>query len=613
MSSTPSKLTLLLPTTPYVLAYSLPLLLLSVLLTFAGTFLTIDRSRSFTPRSDASNYSSLPGAFDSPKKKRRFSWLLEGGIGGLASGYAFGLHLSTLLVLLIPATSSSAALSSKSFVAVWILSCIVTTFLSGRYSEYIRRHNNSTLFSLSLCVILHPSLTPRVIFTTVITILLTILVLISTVIPRLSTLLLHPLLRLSTASTGAFGLVLSIALLAKPQVDPWANIWERLWVQDGDGWGSGKEQGMSAAWGVFLNVGMIADWALHRWLGECPDERWDSYLATYTSNLPNQADRAGTFQPLTGFWDRWFPSSSAPLYHPSKDIIFPSDSDMKKTIPLTLHDLPQSTSPLKIKRSSTTTKGGDDANFVSSPLTFLKKSRSNKNVRVSRNTKGRKPVRFGAINEMSSDSDSDIDEKPSPSLSNPPSRPSLSYSTSSTPTLVEGRLGPGKQRAPYPYPYPHELDYDEELAKLKSQKLRFGETEGVLDYSDYEEEEDLTVQKYEGEGGERNKGKEEGWSPGFLRRLQASSPPMSMPMPGAVPVPATPSLIKAVDRIAVARKEAYRARSPPVVVPGSHRESVAVAEESDDEGDRDGHERVRQQRAPRWEEFWREVRTKAQS
>lgn len=90
MSQTPSKLTPLLPTTPYVLAYTLPLLLLSVLLTFAGTFLTIDRSRSFTPRSDASSYSSLPGAFDHPKKKRRFSWLLDGGIGGLASGYAFG-------------------------------------------------------------------------------------------------------------------------------------------------------------------------------------------------------------------------------------------------------------------------------------------------------------------------------------------------------------------------------------------------------------------------------------------------------------------------------------------------------------------------------------------
>ena len=273
---------------------------------------------------------------------------------------------------------------------------------------------------------------------------------------------------------------------------------------------------------------------------------------------------------------------------------------MKKTIPLTLHDLPQSTSPLKLKRSSTTTKGGEDANFVSPPLTFLKKSRSNKKVRITGKTKGRKPVRFGAIDEMSSDSDSDLDEKPS--LSNPPSRPSLSYSTSSTPTLVEGRLGPGKQRAPYPYP--HELDYDEELAKLKTRKLRFGETEQVLDYSDYEEEEDLTVQNYEGE--ERDKEEEEGWSPGFLRRHQPSSPPTFMSMPGAVPIPATPSLIKAVDRIAVARREAYGARSPPVVS-GSRQESVAEGKVMGSD------EVVRQQRAPRWEEFWREVRTKAQS
>ena len=293
------------------------------------------------------------------------------------------------------------------------------------------------------------------------------------------------------------------------------------------------------------------------------------------------------------------PSSSAPLYHPSKDIIFPSDNDMKKTIPFTLHDLPQCTSPLKLKRSSTTAKGGEDANFVSPPLTFLQKSRSHKKVG---NTRGRKPVKFGAIDEMSSDSDSDLDEKPS--LSNPPSRPSLSYSTSSTPTLVDGRLGPGKPRASYPYP--HELNYDEELAKLKTQKLRFRETEQVLDYSDYEEE-DLTVQNYNGE--ERDK--EEGWSPGFLRRHQPTSPLTSMSMSGTVPIPATPSLIKAVDRIAVARREAYGARSPPVV-PGSRQESLAEGQVMGSDDDGDG-QRVRQERAPRWEEFWREVRTKAQS
>jgi len=77
-------LTTLLPTTPYLLAYSLPLLFLSLLLTFAGAFLTLDRSRSFPPRYDA-----IPSAFDRPKNTK-LSWLLEGGIGGLAAGYAFG-------------------------------------------------------------------------------------------------------------------------------------------------------------------------------------------------------------------------------------------------------------------------------------------------------------------------------------------------------------------------------------------------------------------------------------------------------------------------------------------------------------------------------------------
>jgi hypothetical protein len=78
------ELLALLPSPAYVLSYSLPLLLLSIVLTFAGAFLTLDRSRSFAPRYDA-----LPGGFD-PRGKKKFHWLLEGGVGGLASGYVFG-------------------------------------------------------------------------------------------------------------------------------------------------------------------------------------------------------------------------------------------------------------------------------------------------------------------------------------------------------------------------------------------------------------------------------------------------------------------------------------------------------------------------------------------
>jgi hypothetical protein len=84
-NTTISSLTNLLPTTSYILIYTLPLLFVSTLLTFAGTFLTLDRTRSFPPR-----YDTIPGSFSPSAKKASFIFLLEGGIGGLAAGYTFG-------------------------------------------------------------------------------------------------------------------------------------------------------------------------------------------------------------------------------------------------------------------------------------------------------------------------------------------------------------------------------------------------------------------------------------------------------------------------------------------------------------------------------------------
>jgi hypothetical protein len=74
----------LLPSPSYMLSYCLPLLLISIILTFAGAFLTLDRTRSFPPRYDA-----IPGTFDT-RKVKKFHWSLQGGVGGLAIGYAFG-------------------------------------------------------------------------------------------------------------------------------------------------------------------------------------------------------------------------------------------------------------------------------------------------------------------------------------------------------------------------------------------------------------------------------------------------------------------------------------------------------------------------------------------
>lgn len=78
----------LLPTTSFALAYTLPLLFVSILLTFTGAFLTLDRTRVFPP--------DVPSRRIPQSDKHAFlssvSWalFLRGGLGGLCLGYAFG-------------------------------------------------------------------------------------------------------------------------------------------------------------------------------------------------------------------------------------------------------------------------------------------------------------------------------------------------------------------------------------------------------------------------------------------------------------------------------------------------------------------------------------------
>lgn len=127
----------------------------------------------------------------------------------------------------------------------------------------------SSTFSLALSVILHPPLLTRIILSAIILPSITLLTLLP--LPRFQ----HGALRFALSSTGAFGVVLSISLLAG--VDSWSDVWERLWVPDGPIvgfglWGSGKEKGLSAAFCFLLSFGMICDWILRRRFGENPDQ-----------------------------------------------------------------------------------------------------------------------------------------------------------------------------------------------------------------------------------------------------------------------------------------------------------------------------------------------------
>ncbi|KAF8897480.1 hypothetical protein BD779DRAFT_1667454 [Infundibulicybe gibba] len=555
-------LTTLLSSTPFLLAYALPLLLLSIMLTFSGAFFILDRSRSFPPRYDA-----IPGAFNSPKK---FKWLLEGGFGGLATGYTFGLHFSTFLALLVPTISTSAPLSSGAFTAVWLISCAVTTFLAGRWKYCALAFSGisgGALFSLSVSVIIHPSRITRIVLIAILTPILTILVLLPL---RFQ----HASLRFASASTGAFGLVLTIALMS--HIPAWANVWERLWLADGETWGTPKEKGLSAAFCIFLCMGMMCDWLLRRRFGECPDEKWDSYLATYAANLPNSADRAGTFQPPTSFWERFFNKAPHPSPGLTKDIVFPTNADMKSTPKLT--------------------SGADLAPpvfaFQRSPG-FLKKGKSQSQTRLHALSNSRKPreaIKFRpGDGNLSSDSEDD-DTLNSSSQDGSGSgkrrvRPWLlnqkASVTSATPTLVDEAQENGRAEL---------VDYDTEIERLKKSH-KIGDE--IPDYSDYEE--DLTSTSFQ-------KNERDIWSPGFMKRQRSND--LISPMgalhpdispPGAVPV--TPSLIKALDRIAIAQKDAFGIPPENDGLPSVEKHSPLVEN--------------RYYKAPAWDGFWRDVSERA--
>lgn len=146
--------------------------------------------------------------------------------------------------------------------------------------------------ALAFSIAAHPALRSRIILTAIFLPSFTVSLLLFAVLPasRLTTLMMHALLRFCTASTGAFGIVVSIALLMRPQEEGWANAWERLWMAASPvgpsgqiWWGSSQEQGLSAGYAVFLFAGVAVDWALRKWIGECPDEvgRYSSPRALY--------------------------------------------------------------------------------------------------------------------------------------------------------------------------------------------------------------------------------------------------------------------------------------------------------------------------------------------
>jgi hypothetical protein len=213
----------------------------------------------------------------------------------------------------------------------------------------------------------------------------------------------------------------------------------------------------------------------------------------------------------------------------------------------------------------------------------------------------RKPVKFGAVDYLSSSSDSEDLE----SESDKPKLPWRSSShPSSTHTLVEQEALTGSKTVDH--------DIDSEVKRLKIQKQHaLQKNSDTLDYSDYEE--DLSTVYHDSDRTPKTAAHTEG-RPDFLKRHHATTAGegLDRSQSMAKPVPATPSLIKALDRIAVAQRDAFGSPPPGIVVSGLPAQNLENVNTTGSPNR--GHEiKSSSERAPRWEDFWREVRVKAQT
>ena len=242
-----------------------------------------------------------------------------------------------------------------------------------------------------------------------------------------------------------------------------------------------------------------------------------------------------------------------------KDVVFPTDADLKLPIP---------DSPLKLykKRSLAGPRSmhNEQPRRFTPPQECLRKDRK---AAAKGRQRTREVIKFDPLDPYSaSDSDDDDDlKKGVPPFVRSPTR------TDSMATLA-----------------------DEQPAKIDSKRAK--------DDPLSEDEQDVTSSRTRGAK----------WQPEFLQRHQlahkASAAAISTAGTGSsntltpavfTPVPATPSLIKAVERVSAAQQEAFSAARPTEGLPSSSSSPSTPAAV------------VPEPRGHNWDAFWHDVKTKA--
>ncbi|KAJ3928656.1 MAG: hypothetical protein NXY57DRAFT_496239 [Lentinula lateritia] len=645
LSSSSDSLSTLLPSSSYLLAYTLPLLLVSLILTFSGAFLTLDRTRRFRAKNDMY---VMPRSFGKETKGLRLfkrMMVLEGGVGGILLGYAFGVHLSTFLALIITNNTSS-SLSSGAFIAIWVLSALTTTILAARYSVAalgLAGLSGGALSALGVCIIIHPPLEARVVFTIGVMVVSVIAIMLSAFIPPL-TRFKHPLLRFAASSTGSFGVTMCISLLSSSSfssssassLQSWSSPWSHLYLSASSSWGTSTEKGFSALFCILILAGTVCDWAFWRKWGECPDEKWDSYLAEYAVNLPNDVKRAGSFKPFESVWERVFGSKDTRNEEArmlkegkfEKEVAFPiDDGQLGLDLDAKHHSSPGPGKLREFDSISPFTNSFDQPPplYRPHPGLLLKNGRRSSSSRSlsspSPGFRKKEMVRFRPLDELSSSDEDELDHE----------------NERARIRAVRRRTDP----------------------KIRSMSPGLSDTDntsfGPPNYSDFEDkgDKDRTIGEEDiVSGALGSMSSTPQWTPRFLKQHRSSlssahssahsspsqtsrssertavassdshpippvlaeaSPSLSTPTstkavpvtqplvqpltlsvtpPLVLPVPATPSLLNALDRVEKARNEAYSREMVGSGSGGAGRDPVIMREEG---------------RGQRWRDFWQEV------
>ncbi|KAM6497588.1 hypothetical protein JOM56_005536 [Amanita muscaria] len=640
MATTTTTLPTLLSTKPILLVYTIPLLIISVLLTFAGTFLILDRSYSFSPRhgrTDKYIYPLSPrhsrwkrhkhyeddddpkrASFEQEKEPGWFWWWrLEAGVGGLAVGYLFGLHLTTFLFLLFP------VLSPPAFLSVSIVSSVALALLSARFKVatfLFSSLSSAFLTSLVLCLILHPPLLGRYIILGVISPLVTLPI---TVVGILSTYfhpspksssLIHIFLRITTSTTGAFSFLLAVSLLPNPPLPSWPNAYSRLYISDGSGWGTTQEKGLVAAWFFFAALGFIEDWALKHWLGQNPDEKWDEYLDWYVREMPYDAvgKREGDWKPLPGFWERIFGNCTRRTKEEheigkTNPLLFGDEEELQDSPPLSL--LP--TKPKNTVDEDGTDDDDDDDDYTL-PSFVTKRRKKNRFAKLRAQLRGQGKMASKSVGFR------------------PVAGGELDDGSLSSATLVASRGTRSTESGSGSAVEKNDASYSDVEVDLTAMAADVGLGEGRPKFLQRHMSKQNATGDDVGTKGATRSPKNGDRARERVRAFVAASPtrpsrPLSIslsqshlpmthqsPTPPLTPVPslpasvpATPSLLNAIKRVEVARQQAYGADGGMGVVHETpSNEKVGAAVDGLPAGIKDSNG---------WDDFWTEVKSKARS